>query len=94
MREGASESPKAITISTLGPADISRSISTAGGVAATEVDETFRLRKFPNTYVVGEMLDWDAPTGGYLLQACFSTAYVAAKAIASTINGAAGKGLF
>ena len=94
MREGASESPKAITISTLGPAGNSRSISTAGGVAASEVDETFRLRKFPNTYVVGEMLDWDAPTGGYLLQACFSTAYVAAKAIASTINGAAGKGLF
>ncbi len=86
MRESASESPKAISIATLGPADIRRSISTAGGVAATEVDETFRLRKYPNTYVVGEMLDWDAPTGGYLLQACFSAAHVAATALANNLR--------
>jgi uncharacterized flavoprotein (TIGR03862 family) len=88
MREGNSETPKAISITTQSPAVINRAISTAGGVASSEVDENFRLHKFPNTYVVGEMLDWDAPTGGYLLQACFSTAYVAAQAMASTINGA------
>jgi uncharacterized flavoprotein (TIGR03862 family) len=93
MREGKSDSPKTITITTQGPAAISRAISTAGGVAASEVDENFRLHKFPNTYVVGEMLDWDAPTGGYLLQACFSTAYVAAEALASAIQGTASKGL-
>jgi uncharacterized flavoprotein (TIGR03862 family) len=93
MREGASDTPKLISITTQGPADIRRAISTAGGVAASEVDETFRLHKYPNTYVVGEMLDWDAPTGGYLLQACFSTAHVAATAMASAINGAAGEGL-
>jgi uncharacterized flavoprotein (TIGR03862 family) len=93
MREAAGSTPKLISITTQGPADIRRAISTAGGVAASEVDETFRLRKFPNTYVVGEMLDWDAPTGGYLLQACFSTAHVAAKAMASAINGATGEGL-
>lgn len=78
MRESGSNNPKDIPIPTLGPAPIARAISTAGGVAASEVDENFRLHKFPNTYVVGEMLDWDAPTGGYLLQACFSTAVVAA----------------
>jgi predicted Rossmann fold flavoprotein len=94
MREASSENPKHVTITTKGPAAISRAISTAGGVAASEFDEHFRLRKFPNTFVVGEMLDWDAPTGGYLLQACFSTAYVAAKAMASalktsTVNGTA-----
>ena len=93
MREGKSESPKTITITTQGPAAINRAISTAGGVAASEVDVNFRLHKFPNTCVVGEMLDWDAPTGGYLLQACFSTAFVAAKAMASAINGTARKGL-
>ncbi len=93
MREGKSESPKNITVTTHGAAAINRAISTAGGVAASEVDQSFRLHKFPNTYVVGEMLDWDAPTGGYLLQACFSTAYVAAKALASAIQGTASKGL-
>ena len=39
------------------------------------------LKAIPNTYAIGEMLDWEAPTGGYLLQACFSTAVFAARAI-------------
>lgn len=63
------------------PFPIDRSISTAGGVELGEVRETFELRARPNCYVIGEMLDFDAPTGGYLLQACFATAWVAAKAI-------------
>ena len=67
-------------------ADIRRAISSAGGVTAGEFDENFRLRKFPSTYVVGEMLDWDAPTGGYLLQACFSSGYVEAKATAEDLR--------
>jgi uncharacterized flavoprotein (TIGR03862 family) len=81
MREGNSETPKQIVITTRGPADMRRAISSAGGVAKSEVDENFRLHKFPNTFVVGEMLDWDAPTGGYLLQACFATARKAALAL-------------
>ena len=86
MREGRSETPKAITIISTGAAHVNRAISTAGGVAASEIDDTFRLHKFPNTSVVGEMLDWDAPTGGYLLQACFSTAFVAATAMAERLR--------
>ncbi len=78
MRETGSTNPKAIIIPGLGPANIRRAISTAGGVAAEEIDENFQLLKFPNTYVVGEMLDWDAPTGGFLLHACLATARVAA----------------
>ncbi len=78
MREANCEDPKAVVIPVTSPAPIRRSISTAGGVAATEVDENFRLLKYPSTYVVGEMLSWDAPTGGYLLQACFATARKAA----------------
>ena len=58
---------------------LERAISTAGGVCFAEVDDDFMLRKLPSTYVVGEMLDWEAPTGGYLLQATFSTAIAAAK---------------
>jgi uncharacterized flavoprotein (TIGR03862 family) len=78
MREANCEDPKSVVIAVTGPAPIRRAISTAGGVSASEVDENFRLRKFPSTYVVGEMLSWDAPTGGYLLQACFATARAAA----------------
>lgn len=62
---------------------ITRAISTAGGVALDELDEHFMLRRRPGTYVVGEMLDWEAPTGGYLLQATFSTAVDAATAAAA-----------
>jgi uncharacterized flavoprotein (TIGR03862 family) len=53
-------------------AAIDEAISTVGGVSLQGVDENFQLKKLPNHYVIGEMLDWDAPTGGYLLQACFS----------------------
>ncbi len=81
LREANTQDPKSVDIPLQGPAEIRRAISTAGGVAKEEVDENFRLNKFPNTYVVGEMLDWDAPTGGYLLQACFSTAHKAATAM-------------
>ncbi len=78
LREAACEDPKSLSIAVNGPAPIRRAISTAGGVAASEVDTHFRLHKKPSTYVVGEMLDWDAPTGGYLLQACLATSRWAA----------------
>ena len=55
------------------PAPIARAISTAGGVAWSELDEDFMLSKRPGVFVAGEMIDWEAPTGGYLLQACFAT---------------------
>ena len=60
-----------ITVHSLSPID--RAISSAGGVALAEVDDTFMLCNRPGVFVAGEMLDWEAPTGGYLLQACFST---------------------
>jgi uncharacterized flavoprotein (TIGR03862 family) len=56
-------------------AHIDDAISTVGGIALTEIDENFQLKIMPNHYVIGEMLDWDAPTGGYLLQGCFSMGY-------------------
>lgn len=57
---------------------IEDAISTVGGIALNEVDDYYQLKKIKNQYVIGEMLNWDAPTGGYLLQACFSMgAYLA-----------------
>lgn len=72
---------KAVAIDISGPHGLGRAISTAGGVAWSAVDENLQLRAIPNTYVVGEMLDWEAPTGGYLLQASFATGAWAAHAI-------------
>ena len=69
---------KNIPLSITAAAPIDEAISTVGGIPFDEVDEHFQLKKLPNHYVIGEMLDWDAPTGGYLLQACFSMgAYLA-----------------
>jgi uncharacterized flavoprotein (TIGR03862 family) len=59
--------------------DIEEAISTVGGIALQEVNENFELLKLPNHYAIGEMLDWDAPTGGYLLQACCSMGYAVAR---------------
>ena len=70
---------KAVPVRIGRTASLDRAISTAGGVAFDEVDERFMLRRLPGVYVVGEMLDWEAPTGGYLLQATFSTAVAAAR---------------
>jgi hypothetical protein len=61
-----------LPIRSLGP--IEDAISTVGGIVLEEVDENFELRQLPGNYVLGEMLDYDAPTGGYLLQSCFSMA--------------------
>jgi uncharacterized flavoprotein (TIGR03862 family) len=70
---------KSLPLTLIGPAGLARAISSAGGVSLGEVDRNFRLLKLKNHYAVGEMLDWEAPTGGYLLQACFSTAVAAAR---------------
>ncbi len=64
---------KAVPVRLIGVAPIARAISTAGGISFDEIDEHFMLRRRPGTFVAGEMLDWEAPTGGYLLQASFAT---------------------
>ena len=76
------------------PRPIDRAISSAGGLAFDEVDEGLMLRRLPGLFVCGEMLDWEAPTGGYLLQACFATGFVAGQAAARFAKGdRAGLGL-
>jgi len=63
------------------PMPIARAISTAGGITRDEVDAGFMLKRLPGVFVAGEMLDWEAPTGGYLLQASFATGTAAAAGI-------------
>ncbi len=55
------------------PRPVEEAISSAGGVSWSELDDQLMIKKLPGIYVAGEMIDWDAPTGGYLLQACFAT---------------------
>jgi uncharacterized flavoprotein (TIGR03862 family) len=69
----------AVPVRLAGAAPIARAISTAGGVAFSELDARFMLRRRPGSFVAGEMLDWEAPTGGYLLQASFATGAAAAR---------------
>jgi len=70
---------KALPLRLLAPAPIERAISSAGGVRLDAMDENLMLRDRPGVFLAGEMLDWEAPTGGYLLQACFSTGVAAAR---------------
>jgi len=81
---------KEVRIHVVAAQPLERAISTAGGVALDELDASFMLRSRSGTYVVGEMLDWEAPTGGYLLQATFSTAVRAATAAAASVGARVG----
>lgn len=63
---------KAVPIRLAGLTPLVRAISTAGGIARDALDDHLMLRARPGVYAIGEMLDWEAPTGGYLLQACFA----------------------
>ena len=71
------EAIKSVPVRLTAVASIARAISTAGGVAFDEIDTRFMLAKRPGVFVAGEMLDWEAPTGGYLLQASFATGVAA-----------------
>jgi uncharacterized flavoprotein (TIGR03862 family) len=70
-----------------GPRPIAEAISSAGGVRWSELDDALMLRKLPGIFVAGEMIDWEAPTGGYLLQGCFATGTRAGYGAAGRNNG-------
>lgn len=81
MAETGAADPKSVALPVMGFAGIERSISSAGGVLWSELDGELGLLRQPGWHVAGEMLDWDAPTGGYLLQACFATGALAARGL-------------
>lgn len=64
---------KGVDLTVVGQAGIDRAISSAGGISRESLDDQLMLKALPGVFAAGEMLDWEAPTGGYLLQACFAT---------------------
>lgn len=70
---------KSFSLKIVDVAPIDEAISTVGGIDLSEINSDLELKKLPKHYCIGEMLDWDAPTGGYLLQACFSMGYFLAQ---------------
>lgn len=72
---------KALPIPLLETRPIAEAISSAGGIRWSSVDNAYMLKALPGTFVAGEMLDWEAPTGGYLLTACLATGRAAARGI-------------
>ncbi|OCP38493.1 TIGR03862 family flavoprotein [Ensifer sp. LC163] len=92
LREIAPEAPRAdpkalaeliksLPIAVLRPRPIAEAISSAGGVRWSTMDDAYMLKALPGIFVAGEMIDWEAPTGGYLLTACFATGRAAARGI-------------
>lgn len=77
---------KALPVTLRAPRPIEEAISSAGGVRFEEMDERLMLRKLPGIFCCGEMLDWEAPTGGYLLTGCFSTGYAAGQGAAAWLQ--------
>jgi uncharacterized flavoprotein (TIGR03862 family) len=77
--EELTELINAVPVTLTAVAPIARAISSAGGISFDELDANFMLRGLPGIFAAGEMLDWEAPTGGYLLQACFATGVAAGK---------------
>jgi uncharacterized flavoprotein (TIGR03862 family) len=81
---------KAVPLTLDGIKPIARAISTAGGVSLEGVTDHLMLRDHPGVFVAGEMLDWEAPTGGYLLQATFATGVAAAKGVLAWLGAQEG----
>jgi len=77
--EALARAIKSVQLPIAGVQGLERAISSAGGVRRDAVDDRLMVRALPGVFVAGEMLDWEAPTGGYLLQACFATGSAAAK---------------
>ncbi len=79
---------KAVPVTLTGTKPVATAISTAGGIAFSELDDRFMLKNKPGVFVAGEMLDWEAPTGGYLLQASFATGVAAGEGALAFLSSA------
>ena len=77
---------KALPVPLAGPRPLDEAISTAGGIARAALTDDLELRALPGVFAAGEMLDWEAPTGGYLLTACLATGRWAGQAAAQALS--------
>lgn len=77
---------KKLPLTLTGTGPLERAISVSGGIALTELDDFLMLKKTPGYFAAGEMIDWESPTGGYLLQGCFSTAYRAVEGMEAFLS--------
>jgi uncharacterized flavoprotein (TIGR03862 family) len=77
---------KAMPLRLTAPRPLAEAISSAGGIVLDELDTTYMLKRFPGVFAAGEMLDWEAPTGGYLLTACLATGRAAARGIVARLG--------
>ncbi len=77
---------KALPLRLVAPRPLAEAISSAGGVAFESLDEHLMIRKLPGVFCAGEMLDWEAPTGGYLLTACFASGRAAGRGALAWLN--------
>ena len=78
---------KAVPVTLVATRPVEEAISTAGGVQFDSLDNNLMLRELPGVFCAGEMLDWEAPTGGYLLTACFSTGQAAGQGVLAWLKG-------
>ena len=78
---------KALPVRLARPRPITEAISSAGGIRFDAIDEAYMLTALPGVFVAGEMIDWEAPTGGYLLTACFATGQAAARGVDRWLSG-------
>lgn len=81
---------KRLPLVLLRPRPLAETISTAGGIRLESLDDSLMLRERPGLFCAGEMLDWEAPTGGYLLTACFASGLVAGRGAAAWLARRAG----
>jgi uncharacterized flavoprotein (TIGR03862 family) len=77
---------KALPVKLIATRPIDEAISSAGGIAFEALDECLMIRSMPGVFCAGEMLDWEAPTGGYLLNACFATGRAAGLGVLASLN--------
>ncbi|MCC8396436.1 TIGR03862 family flavoprotein [Paraburkholderia sp. MMS20-SJTR3] len=77
---------KALPVRLLRPRPIEEAISTAGGIAFEALDGSLMIERLPGAFCAGEMLDWEAPTGGYLLTACFASGVVAGRGVCAYLE--------
>ncbi len=82
---------KALPLRLVAPRPLEEAISSAGGVAFEALDERLMIRILPGVFCAGEMLDWEAPTGGYLLTACFASGRAAGRSALAWLKGAGGE---